>query len=625
MEDDNLIHKLRETLLNASVLTTGEKLYEDMVDAVRETTNCRMCSLWSVNTNNTNGDEFQSASLLVRKLEKGVEYPSNHAEDFVHKLDDCFIGEVLSTTWRTGSPYYACSIEECGKHKSRKSLEQMGLKYFISIPIPDKPDKENRIIALLKLSFVEEFQIDRPDLFATTIRDSFSSSFSRNMLYKKQQLIHALIENYKGKGRKKIKDIFYPIIHNIFKQCFDYEGASVFLWNSYDNRYNLLMTTGIQGNPDYKNVFYKEGDGLTGKVAKKGEKKEAKIYDDLVEMERRNDPEYRHMWREITENYGKTMLVVPILRPSNPNIVLGIIRFTNKINEQSKKNKIPRVDYFNDTDIDLIDHASHYLALNIDYFFGEEERSDFISKLSHESKTPANAIRVSADRVMNKIEEDPWFVLNREFNHYMQSIIDYAELQMMQANTNLYISRFHRNSPKWERYRNVRRLSIVDVLNRSINIIRPYARDRKNILFNNITIQADFPKTHLYIDEKAFKTVFSNLLTNAIKYVKKDRPFQVDISGESGKEGLIIRIADYGIGVEEKDKENIFLLGVRSETAKRINNDGYGIGLHVARQILEDFGGKIRVSRNRNPTIFEIELPNKLFNKDYLKKEEWKR
>jgi signal transduction histidine kinase len=613
-----LIHKLNKRLLEASVLEE-ELLFTGMIDAVLETTNCRMCSLWSINTNNTNGEEFQSASLLVRKLEEGVKYPTDHAEDFVHKLGDCFIDGVLTTTGQTGKPYYACSIEECGKHKSYESLKQMGLHYFVSIPVPDG---KGRIIALLKLSFAQKIAIDQLELFAETIRDSFASCFSRIMLYKKQQLIHNLIENYKWKGRKKITDIFYPIIHRIFKQYFDYEGASVFLWNTYDNRYNLLTTTGIQDDPDKKDVFYEEGEGLTGKVAIKGKEKKAKIYDDLIELEKRKDPEYMHKWREVTENEGKTMLVVPILRPSNPDIVLGILRFTNKINEQSK-NGIRRVDYFNDADVELIDHASHYLALNIDYFFGEEERSDFISKMSHESKTPANAIRVSANRVIRKMG-DPYFIRG-EFNHYMQSIYDYAELQIMQASTNLYISRFHRNSSKAERYRKVKRLSIIDVLNSSINIIRPYARDREGILFENITIQKNFPRWYLYIDATAFKTIFYNLLTNAIKYVSDDRPFRVDISGMASEDSLIINIADYGFGVEEKEKENIFLLGVRSEEAKKTSNEGYGIGLHVVRQILDDFGGKIRVAQNRNPTVFEIRLPKRLFNNDYTKTEEWNR
>ena len=93
MENTDLMHSLNEKMLSAST-KKGQELLYSMVNAIQEATNCRMCTLWSINTNNTNGDEFQSASLIVRKLENGIEYPSNNKEDFVHDLGECFIKYV---------------------------------------------------------------------------------------------------------------------------------------------------------------------------------------------------------------------------------------------------------------------------------------------------------------------------------------------------------------------------------------------------------------------------------------------------------------------------------------------------------------------------------------------------
>ena len=74
------------------------------------------------------------------------------------------------------------------------------------------------------------------------------------------------------------------------------------------------------------------------------------------------------------------MMVIPIFRPSKRDEVIGILRLVNKKNEKNKN----VVDYFNNGDVELIRYACKYLALTFDYFLGEEERNDFVSKLSHE-------------------------------------------------------------------------------------------------------------------------------------------------------------------------------------------------------------------------------------------------
>ena len=109
------------------------------------------------------------------------------------------------------------------------------------------------------------------------------------------------------------------------------------------------------------------------------------------------------------------------------------------------------------------------------------------------------------------------------------------------------------------------------------------------------------------------KMVFYNLLTNSIKYRVPNTDLQVLFSAEDNSEGLIINVSDSGIGVAPKDAIRIFLLGVRSDNARRINAEGYGIGLLVTKLIIEAFGGEIRLSNYKNPTTFEIKLPRTLY------------
>jgi signal transduction histidine kinase len=604
-----MVNNLRKNLLNA-LECNGEDLISEAIKAIRSTLDCDMCTLWSINHNNTDSGigEFISASLLFRSLKEGVEYPSHKKEDFVHPLGNSFIEYALDYTSKEKKTHYIGDIydEHFKKHKSYKTLIKMELSYFICIPIKEGEKKE--VNAFIKLAYKNEPLkiIDQIEEIIPIINKAVISAISRYQTYQKQQILDELIKNY-SRDKSMLKDVFHPIIHRIFKNYFDYEGSSVFVWNSFDNWYNLLVTTGLEQSPDV--AFYEIGEGLTGMAASQ---EKAKIYDDLIELERRNDPRYLHKYREKTPHKGETLLAVPILSPSNPNKVLGIIRFTNKINKYSKsinKNENYILDYFNDADVDLIKNASHYLALNIENYLGESERKAFISKMSHEFKTPANAIWVTAERVLRKYKlRDTQFML-KDFDHYMQSIIEYSELQMIQVTTNLFMTKA--KGINHARY-DVGNYPIKSIIKESINIIRPIAREHY-VKFDNIEIEHDFPNVMLNVDKDAFKIVFYNLLTNAIKYRDPAHDFRVSLKAQVTSKELIINVLDDGLGVPDGEEEKIFLLGVRSKNVSTINAEGYGIGLHVVRLILGEFDCMIRLSNNQGPTNFEIKIPSTLF------------
>ena len=600
-----MIDKLRAALLDA-LESESNDLITMTIKAIQSVLECDMCTLWSINYNNTDKDlgEFVSASLLERYMKKGLVYPTHNREDYVHPLKNSFIEYVLNKTNENKFSYYKCNINEdnCKKHKSYQSLLKMGLVYLICIPI----NKNDKPIAFIKLAYKEKLPLDISEDVITVVNQAVVSALSRHLVNKKQQILNELIINYRQMNTSNLKDLFQPIIDNIFKKYFYYEGSSVFIWDSFDNRYYLLVTTGLKDNPKLETVFYDRDEGITGNTAT--EKKE-KIYNDLKYLEKINDPKYLHKYKEDTKHEGETLLTVPIVRPSNPNDVFGIIRFTNKVNRQSLKDGYPVIDYFNDTDVELIENASHYLALNIENYLAEEERRDFISKMSHEFKTPANAIRVNAHRVIQKFLQNDEHFMRFHFENYLQNIIDCTEMQLMQVTTNLFLSKNNKNQCTHfkEKYR------IDKIIKNIMKIIRPIA-EQHAVRFDNIEIDVNFPNTTLKINKNAFKTVFYNLLTNAIKYSRPNAEFKVIFSAIDSPDGLIIYVSDYGIGIDKNDAERIFLLGVRSNRTRQINAEGYGIGLHVVKTILKMYGGEIRVSHLSNPTTFEIFLPRKIYS-----------
>ena len=115
-----------------------------------------------------------------------------------------------------------------------------------------------------------------------------SLSLYRNYLLKEQKLIKLLMDNYRNncKTGKNIKALLKPIINDILPLFCKCQGVSFFIWDSYQNRFNLLETTGIKGITDIQDVFYQSGEGLTGLA---GMRKRTLIYNNLEEERLREE------------------------------------------------------------------------------------------------------------------------------------------------------------------------------------------------------------------------------------------------------------------------------------------------------------------------------------------------
>jgi PAS domain S-box-containing protein len=120
-----------------------------------------------------------------------------------------------------------------------------------------------------------------------------------------------------------------------------------------------------------------------------------------------------------------------------------------------------------------------------------------------------------------------------------------------------------------------------------------------------ITVQ-DLPDC--YADEMMINQVFSNLLDNAIKYLSPQRKGIINIKGYIENENTVYCVEDNGIGIQSNFYNKIF------ELFHQLNTDqkGDGLGLAIARKIIEKHNGKIWVkSKERNGSCFFVSLPCK--------------
>jgi signal transduction histidine kinase len=106
-------------------------------------------------------------------------------------------------------------------------------------------------------------------------------------------------------------------------------------------------------------------------------------------------------------------------------------------------------------------------------------------------------------------------------------------------------------------------------------------------------------------DHFRLEQVLTNLITNAIKYGGRKEDIHVKVSAANGRARLVVR--DRGIGIAREDQARIFHLFERASTAR--NFGGLGLGLFIAREIVDAHGGTLTVeSQPDRGSTFVVQL-----------------
>lgn len=216
-------------------------------------------------------------------------------------------------------------------------------------------------------------------------------------------------------------------------------------------------------------------------------------------------------------------------------------------------------------------------------------RSDFVNNLSHEFKTPIVSIRGFAKLLQKEC-------LTETQHEYLQIIIEESSRLADMATNMLDLAKVE----------NQRILTDVTRMNLSEQM-----RDCILLLENkwcekDLTIRADFEEYFIGANEELLKQVWINLLDNAIKFSLEQGEIVIDIS--KSEYSCTVSIKNDGPEISESDRKRIFNKYWQGDTSH--STEGVGIGLSIARRIVELHSGNINVNSSSQKTIFSVVLPN---------------
>jgi len=226
---------------------------------------------------------------------------------------------------------------------------------------------------------------------------------------------------------------------------------------------------------------------------------------------------------------------------------------------------------------------------------GKEIRHQFLSVLSHELKTPLNTIEGYL-RIMHEKQA------GSRIEDYEQ-MID-KSLQRIKVMRNLIMDLLDLTKIKFEKKtEKFLLLKLKDMAQYATEAINPYAI-QKDIRF---TLTDDDHVT-LNADPGDLEIIFNNLISNAVKYNKEGGSVDIVLKSENDKIKIIIK--DSGIGLSQKEIQNLFEEFYRVKNEQTNHVPGIGLGLPIVKKIVDLYHGNILIESEPNVgSTFTVELP----------------
>lgn len=206
-------------------------------------------------------------------------------------------------------------------------------------------------------------------------------------------------------------------------------------------------------------------------------------------------------------------------------------------------------------------------------------KSEFVSVISHQLKTPLTGISWDIELFISKYRDG---LVPRQIeilNHIASSNLIMSRM----VNDLLDVARIDQNNL----FTRKDEMDIVEVIRKIVAKNEVLTKD--NNVSVNLLVDDNMPK--IIGDEKRTEVVLDNFISNAIKYNKNGG----NVSVKAGKDGkrVVISIKDTGIGIPEKEQKMIFDKFFRGEEAAGKEISGTGLGLYIAKNIIEKSGGKV--------------------------------
>ena len=234
-------------------------------------------------------------------------------------------------------------------------------------------------------------------------------------------------------------------------------------------------------------------------------------------------------------------------------------------------------------------------------------KSTFLFNMSHDIRTPMNAIIGYADLASRHLD-DP-----AKLKNYMENIQVCGQNLLMLLNNVLDLARIENDKTEIE-------YSVSDVEKDFRNCIAMF-QNQADSKGQTLTVTAQLQHPYVYADIPHLTEVCTNLVSNAVKYTGACGTIHCDITQKPGKkEGwcdTVITVADNGIGMSQEFQKHIFEPFERERTSTVSKVEGSGIGMGIVKKLVGLMGGTVEVeSKIGVGSTFTVTIPCRIASQE---------
>ncbi len=290
-----------------------------------------------------------------------------------------------------------------------------------------------------------------------------------------------------------------------------------------------------------------------------------------------------------------TQTVIPIRRET---AVIGLLHLESTSDSQVDVEFLTR----------LTDHAA--IAISNAQLYGEVQRanlarSDFVSFVAHELKNPMTSIKGYTELLVGgavgQVNE-----MQINFLNTIKSNVERMSTLVSDLNDN---SRIEGGRLRFE----FKKVELLETLNEVMRSMKKQFENKKQIL--KTSVPKEFPP--LWVDRIRLEQILVNLLSNANLFSPEGTEISIGAEAthnqwdsEGAARVVHLWVKDNGIGLSPEDQQKVFQKFFRSDDPKAREVPGAGLGLNIARSLVEMQGGKIWFkSEYRKGTIFHFTIP----------------
>lgn len=232
----------------------------------------------------------------------------------------------------------------------------------------------------------------------------------------------------------------------------------------------------------------------------------------------------------------------------------------------------------------------------------DKQKTEFLSFASHQLRSPLTAIKGYSSMML----ENSFGQLGEPAKKAANVVLQSAQKLLLVVEDFLNITRIELGTMKYD----FAEADLKELVEGAVATMQPVAAEHHLTLSAELSAGDNFKSV---FDAGKISQVVSNLIDNAIKYTSEGsiRVSLKHVHLVNGERAMRIEVKDTGVGIDPETMSRLFQKFSRAYDASRMNAGGTGLGLYVARQLVEAHGGKLWAeSRGKGQgTTFVVELP----------------